>query len=105
MDNLEAFPVVDGFVASGGTIDIGRIDTFDCAAIAADETTVWVLLMRHEGEGLLQLLDRLERRLSLCLMQGEPYDEFEQQLLRSAQTQARRPRQLKEPVPLRARLA
>jgi len=105
MSNLEAFPVLNGFVTSGGTIDIGRIDTLDCAAIAADQQTVWVLLLRHEGEGLLQLLDRLERRLSLSLMQGVPYDEFEPALPQAGAVDVRRARELAEPVPLRVQLA
>jgi len=81
LDNLESFPVLSGFIKSGGTIDLGRIDSLECAAIAADPQTVWVVLLRRKGEGLLELLDRLERRLSRCLMNGVPFDELEQQLL------------------------
>ncbi len=79
MDNQESLRVLDGFVKAGGTVDIGRIGPSGCAAIAVDPRRVWVLLMRREGETLPQLLDRLERRLSRCLMHGAPYNELEMQ--------------------------
>jgi len=75
MECVASFPVLNGFITLGGTIDLGRIGTAECAAIAADEQTVWVVLLRREGETLMELLDRLERRLTLCLMHGVPYDE------------------------------
>ena len=75
MECVASFPVLNGFITLGGTIDLGRIGTAECAAIAADEQTVWVVLLRREGETLMELLDRLERRLTLCLMDGVPYDE------------------------------
>lgn len=97
MDNHGSFRVLDGFVRSGGTIDIGRFDDFECAAVAADPRTVWVVLVRRDGESLVQLLDRLERRLSRCLMHGSPYNELGRRQSRPTEGAARRGRQRAEP--------
>jgi hypothetical protein len=93
MNNQESLRVLNGFVKAGGTIDIGRVDRFECAAIAADPRTVWVVLIRREGESLLQLLDRLERRLSRCLMHGTTYNELGQRLPGHGPGAVRRPRE------------
>ena len=81
MNEFNMFPVLHRFVTSGGTIDVGRIDVIDCAAVASDAHNVWVLLMRRDGESLLGLLQRLDRTLELCLARREPLDEMEKALL------------------------
>jgi hypothetical protein len=104
MNNQETFRVLDGFVKAGGTIDIGRFDGHECAAIASDPRTVWVVLVRRDGESLPRLLDRLERRLSRCLMHGTPFNEFRLRPLQPGPGAVRRLREAGEPG-MYARLA
>ena len=77
MEDINLFPVLQRFITSGGTIDVGRIDVMDCAAVASDSDTLWAVLMRREGESLLGLLRRLEGTLERCLAHNEPVDEME----------------------------
>jgi hypothetical protein len=79
--NINLFPVLHRFVTSGGTIDVGRIDVMECAAVASDADTVWVVLMRRDGESFLGLLQRLDATLDRCLARNEPVDEMEDQPL------------------------
>jgi hypothetical protein len=81
VDNINLFPVLHRFVTSGGTIDVGRIDVMECAAVASDADTVWVVLMRRDGESFLGLLQRLDATLDRCLARNEPVDEMEDQPL------------------------
>jgi hypothetical protein len=71
------FPVLHRFITSGGTIDVGRIDLVDCAAVATDATTLWVALTRRDHEGLFDLLGRLNDTLGTCLAQGTTVDELD----------------------------
>ena len=71
------FPVLHRFITSGGTIDVGRIDLVDCAAVATDATTLWVALTRRDEEGLVDLLGRLNDTLGWCLAHGETIDELD----------------------------
>jgi hypothetical protein len=77
MELHSPFPVLNRFVTSGGTIDIGRIDRVDCAAIATDTDTLWVALTRRESEGLMELLSRLNDTLAHCLTSGKSVDELD----------------------------
>ncbi len=71
------FPVLSRFITSGGTIDVGRIDRIDCAAIATDANTLWVALTRRDQEDLMDLLARLNDTLDRCLATGEHVDELD----------------------------
>jgi len=71
------FPVLSRFITSGGTIDVGRIDRIDCAAVATDADTLWVALTRRDQEGLMDLLLRLNDTLDRCLASGERVDELD----------------------------
>ncbi|MCX7056894.1 MAG: hypothetical protein NTZ79_06790 [Proteobacteria bacterium] len=71
------FPVLNRFITSGGTIDVGRIDRVDCAAVATDANTLWVALTRRNQEGLMDLLARLNDTLDRCLANGEQVDELD----------------------------
>jgi hypothetical protein len=79
--NINLFPVLHRFVTSGGTIDVGRIDVMECAAVASDADKVWVVLVRRDGESFLGLLQRLDATLDRCLVRNEPVDEMEDQPL------------------------
>jgi hypothetical protein len=77
MEDLNLFPVLQRFITSGGTIDVGRIDVIDCAAVASDSDTLWAIVMRREGESLLGLLRRLEGMLERSLALSAPVNEME----------------------------
>jgi hypothetical protein len=76
MEPVLAFTTLHQFITSGGTIDVGRIDYIDCAAVASDTQTLWVLLVRREGEALHELLRRLNDTLERCLARNESVDEL-----------------------------
>ena len=63
MEPLFPFPALQRFITLGGRIAVGRIAIIDCAAIAADPETLWVVPSRREGEALRDLLKRLNDRL------------------------------------------
>jgi hypothetical protein len=76
MELNRSLATLHAFTTTGGTIDVGRIDIIDCAAVASDANTIWVILTRREGEGLLDLLSRLNHTLQCCLERNERVDEF-----------------------------
>jgi len=76
MEANVAFPTLHRFVTTGGTIDVGRIDIIDCAAVASDNETLWVALTRRRHEGLIDLLRRLDDTLERCLERNERVDEL-----------------------------
>lgn len=78
MDSIVAFPTLHRFITTGGTIDVGRIDIIDCAAVASDNDTLWVALTRRSNEGLVDLLRRLDGTLERCLARNERVDELHQ---------------------------
>jgi hypothetical protein len=71
------FPVLNRFVTSGGTIDVGRIESIDCAAVASDAEKFWVALTRRQDESLHALLTRLNDTLEYCLARNEQVDELD----------------------------
>ena len=75
---MVAFPTLHRFITTGGTIDVGRIDIIDCAAVASDSDTLWVALTRRRNEGLIELLRRLDGTLERCLARNERVDELHQ---------------------------
>jgi hypothetical protein len=77
MQENTPFPVLNRFITSGGTIDVGRIDTIDCAAVASDANRFWVALTRRQGEPLHDLLQRLNDTLEYCLARDEQVDELD----------------------------
>jgi hypothetical protein len=70
------FPVLNRFITSGGTIDVGRIESIDCAAVASDSQKFWVALTRRRDEPLSALLQRLNDTLEYCLERNEQVDEL-----------------------------
>ncbi|MCX7056739.1 MAG: hypothetical protein WCH32_09370 [Pseudomonadota bacterium] len=77
MQQQTPFPVLNRFITSGGTIDLGRIDTIDCAAVASDANKFWVALVRRQHEPLHELLQRLNDTLEYCLARDEQIDELD----------------------------
>ena len=64
------------FVATGGAIDIGRIDMLDGVAFAYDPNTLWVALSGRPGEQLCDLMLRLDATLAYCLAHDVQVDEL-----------------------------
>lgn len=81
MNAFHGYPVLQGFIELGGTIDIGRLGNHGVAAVAADERVVWVALAYREGEGFHALMDRLERTLARCLACHQQVDELGEQCI------------------------
>jgi hypothetical protein len=79
VDLRSPLPALHRFITSGGTIDVGRIEILDCAAVASDAQTLWVALTRRPGEMLTELLTRLNDALKNCLAHGESIDELERE--------------------------
>ncbi len=67
MDFASGLPTLHRFITSGGTIDVGRLEQFECVAVASDSDTLWAALSRQPGEGLNELLKRLDNTLDRCL--------------------------------------
>lgn len=76
MEQAIPFPVLHRFLSAGGSIDVGRIDVLNYAAVACDADAVRVVLDRRQGEALHELLQRLNDALDHCLRSGEVIDEF-----------------------------
>lgn len=71
MDTFMGLPTLHRFITTGGTIDVGRLEQFECAAVASDPDTLWVALTRQPEEGLTELLQRLDLTLARCLATNE----------------------------------
>jgi hypothetical protein len=76
MRSRTPYPTLQRFIASGGTIDVGRLDVLECAAVASDSETLWVALSRRAGESIGELLERLDETLLECLTQHRQVDEI-----------------------------
>lgn len=72
----DLFPTLQDFINNGGHIDLGQIDPIECAAIASDESSMYVALQRRDGETLIDLLTRLDVSLAHCLDHDEFIDEI-----------------------------
>ncbi len=76
MDACNPYPALQRFVATGGAIDIGRIDVLDGVAFASDPNTLWVALSGRPGEQLGELMLRLDATLAYCLAHDVQVDEL-----------------------------
>ena len=73
------WPTIEEFLAAEeGNISIGALDhpSLGYTAIASDEHTMLVALVRNHGETLHQLLDRLERALGPAIVDQVYVDEI-----------------------------
>ncbi len=77
MDACNPYPALQRFVATGGAIDIGRIDVLESVAFASDPNTLWVALSGRPGEQLGELMQRLDATLAYCLANDVRVDEVE----------------------------
>jgi hypothetical protein len=57
---------IEWLIAGHGDITLGRMGPIDCAATAADEDICYAMLVRRQGETLLELLQRLDHSIELA---------------------------------------
>jgi hypothetical protein len=68
---------ITSLVANAGHVTIGHIAHIECAAIAADEHTVFATVVRREGESVAELLQRLDEAIGRALYEGVFTNEVE----------------------------
>jgi hypothetical protein len=61
---------ITALVANAGHVTVGHIAHIECAAIAADEHTVFATVVRRQGESFDELLQRLEQAIGRALNEG-----------------------------------
>jgi hypothetical protein len=71
------WPNITLFLEKAGHITIGQVAHVEGAAIAADERTVFVTLVRRPDEPLEGLLQRLDRAIGQALHEGIHTNEVE----------------------------
>ncbi len=69
------FKNIELLIAGRGNITIGAMGPVECAATAADEDICYAMLVRHDGESLLELLSRLDRSIAEAADNNMPIDE------------------------------
>lgn len=73
--NPTLLPNVESLVLSGyGNISIGRVYSIPCVAAASDEDQQLAMLIRRDGETLMQLLTRLDKAIGLALEHDQYID-------------------------------
>ena len=60
-------PNIDFLLDGGGDITLGRLGPIRCAATACDADRTLAMLVRRDGETLIQLLARLEAAIDLAI--------------------------------------
>ena len=70
----EPWPNLQDLLDEGGTLTIGQIAPIPCAAIAADQHTMLVALVRQPNESLAKLMTRLDLALGETNATGETID-------------------------------
>ncbi len=61
---------ITALVSRGGHVTVGRVAHLDCAAIAADEHTVYATLVRRRAESVAEFLQRLDQAIDRALNEG-----------------------------------
>ena len=72
----EPWPNLQDLLDDGGSVTIGRIAPIPCAAIAADEHTMLVALIRQPKESLAEILVRLDLALGEVNVTGDTIDDI-----------------------------
>lgn len=70
------WPHLQAFIDNGGQLAIGEIHPVTCAAVAADEDSMYAALVRLDGESLVDLLHRLDLALDKALAEEIFTDEI-----------------------------
>lgn len=74
-ETLPPLPNLESLIQGDGSITLGRVSRTPCAATAATEDDSLTMLVRREGETLVQLLTRLDKAIELALEQQHFIDE------------------------------
>ena len=72
----EPWPNLQDLLDDGSSVTIGRTAPIPCAAIAADEHTVLVALIRQPKESLAEILVRLDLALCEVNVTGDTIDDI-----------------------------
>ena len=72
---MPRFENIEWLIAGHGDITIGAMGPVDCAATAADQDICYAMLVRHNGESLLELLFRLDRSIAKAADNNTTIDE------------------------------
>ncbi len=75
-DPLAMLKNVDWLISNGGEISLSAVGPVECAAVASYESDCLVMLLRHKGESLYQLLTRLDAAIARARDEGEFTDEI-----------------------------
>ena len=70
------FKNIEALINGIGDVTIGRVHAIPCAATAADENQALAMLVRRDGESLLDLLVRLDTAIGLAWDQSIFIDEI-----------------------------
>jgi hypothetical protein len=70
------WPHLQEFIDNGGQLSVGAIYPVTCAAVAADEDSMYAALVRRDGESLVDLLHRLDLALDKALTEEIFTDEI-----------------------------
>lgn len=73
---LPPLPNIDALIDGEGDITIGAAAGFSCAATAADRDQCLAMLVRRDGESLIELLMRLEAAIDSAIEDGIYIDEI-----------------------------
>jgi len=63
---LPALGHLESLIRGNGDVTLGRAASIECAATAADEDQCLAMLVRRDGETLVQLLIRLDKAIELA---------------------------------------
>jgi hypothetical protein len=75
--NPSTFSSIEWLIANHGSITIGELGTdIGCVAAAADPHLCYAMLARRAGEGLFDLLSRLDRAIATAAKSGTTIDEI-----------------------------
>ena len=70
------WPNLETLLAEGSNLSLGQIVPIRCAAIAADEHTMLVAIVRQPNESFVELLNRLDRALGEVNATGIAVDDI-----------------------------
>ncbi len=68
-------PNIEWLLAEHGSITVGEISPVGCVAAAADNDTCYAMLVRKEGETVLELLHRLDKAIAKASENNSTIDE------------------------------
>ncbi len=74
--SLPSLPNIEFLIDGAGDITIGQVGPFACAATASDEDQSLAMLVRRDGETLVQLLMRLEAAIEMAVEEQIFIDEI-----------------------------